>query len=136
MDAFDLERASRRELELYRELTATYRALAAEIAGGCEVDAARARAESVVDELRRLGQLLAPSRLAGDPVPAGVAALWRASAALAAEAARANAELVDAARARQQAIRGRLTGIQTGRRALGAYRPAVAQGGAVARRTA
>jgi hypothetical protein len=130
MTEAEVEHASGAELACYRELAAAYAAMAAALADehtpvpADALAAAQARADAASVELRRLATSLAPHRLGGEPVPSRVQALWQASAALAAEAALANAALVRAARARQTVVAGQLARLGTGRRALGAYRPA------------
>ena len=120
---------SRQEERCYEELLGVYRELVAALA-----DAARpldrdwllerhAAAETVTVRLRALSADLAPRRLGGGPVAPEVAALWRRSAALAAEASRTNADATALARARQTALLARIAQLNVGRRALASYRP-------------
>jgi len=124
----ELTRASGREHALYAELAAVYRGILEALTDErAPVDPARlaaesARAEATTRALAALGAELAPRRGEGR-APAGVLALWRASAVLAAEAAATNRELVSAARARQARIRARCTMLGVGRHALTGYRP-------------
>jgi hypothetical protein len=125
----DLTAASRREAGLYGDLVSSYRTLRTALAGeGFDValiDAERARASAVTDELRTVAARLAPHRLTGTPVAEEVRAAWQESAELAATAAELNAEVGSLARARQLAIGEQLAQAARGRRALGAYRPDV-----------
>ena len=124
----ELTRASRREHALYGELGAVYRGILEALTDErAPVDPARlasetARAEAATRALAVLDSVLAPLRRAGR-APAEVLALWQASAALAAEAAVTNRELLSAARARQARIVARSTMLGAGRRALTGYRP-------------
>ena len=135
----EITRLSRREHALYGELAALYRGMLEALTDErAPVDLHRlaadgARADAVVGELAPLEAALAPVRRARDG-DAGVVALWRASAVLAAEAAMMNRELVGAARARQTRIAGRSAALRAGRQALTGYRPAGASAAAVDRR--
>lgn len=126
-DADTLARASGRERELYGELVAAYRAIADVLGDApetCDMDAlvaAQARADVAAAALRAASATVAPIRLAGEPVPAGVRADWEASAALAAEAAALNAALVERASAGRSAAGARLGRLATGRRGTSAY---------------
>ena len=126
----ELLHPSERELELYGELVATYRDLQAMLTDEhAAVDpaglaAGHKRAEAATAELRAIAAALGPWRLAAEAVPAAVTRLWRASASLAAEAAAANAELANRARARQARLSSRLAELGHGRRGLAGYRPA------------
>src|SRR5581483_5967116 len=101
--------ASREERALYAELLAVYRELVAALADPARpldhgwLAGRHAAAETLTARLRAVATELAPHRLSGAPVAAEVAELWRGSAALAAEAARVNAEATALARARQTA---------------------------------
>jgi hypothetical protein len=122
--------ASRREHALFEELLGAYAAIGGLLADDdAPVDpgavaAENARAERTTGELRALAASLAPHRLTGASVPSAVRELWRASAALAARAAQANAALTERARARQAAVAAQLAAVRAGRRGLAAYRPA------------
>jgi len=135
----ELTRASRREHALYGELGAVYRGILEALTDErAPVDPARlasetARAEAATRALAVLDSVLAPLRRAGR-APAEVLALWQASAALAAEAAVTNRELLSAARARQARIATRCAALGAGRQALAGYRPAGATTVAVDRR--
>ncbi|HZP41155.1 MAG TPA: hypothetical protein VFD84_06550 [Candidatus Binatia bacterium] len=124
--------ASREERALYAELLAVYRELVAALADPARpldhgwLAGRHAAAETLTARLRAVATELAPHRLSGAPVAAEVAELWRGSAALAAEAARVNAEATALARARQTALLARLAALDAGRRALAGYRPAAA----------
>jgi len=124
----DLLLASRREAELYRELVACYRGLADTLRDSAAVDPARVgeqrrAADALTDDLRRLALALAPHRLATVRVPDAVRAIWQSSAALAAEAAAANAEVTGLAVARRAAVAARLARVGLEHRALAVYRP-------------
>jgi hypothetical protein len=129
MDQTDLLGASRRELDLYGELAAAYRALKTALGGDdapadpALVAAHRERAEAVINDLRAVAGTLASHRLSAGTVSPEIEALWRESATLAAEAAETNAELGRLARARQAAVVSQLATLGRGRRALSAYRP-------------
>jgi hypothetical protein len=128
-DAIAALATSREEHALYAELVGVYRELVAGLADpGRRLDRAwlaarEAAAETLAARLRALAADLAPHRLGTAPVAPEVAALWRRSAALAAEAARVNAEATALARARQAALLERLAVLDAGRRALAGYRP-------------
>ncbi len=129
MDDAALLRASRRERSLYEELRAAYRALATTLADeGTPLDvtsvaAHRERADAATAALRKIAVTLAPRRLGGEAIGALAREEWRASAALAAEAAEANARLLALARARQVGLRARLAQLGETRRVLRGYRP-------------
>ena len=124
----ELTCASRREHALYAELAALYRRILEALTDErAPVDPARlvaeaARAEAATSALAALGAELAAPRREGR-APADVLALWRVSAALAAEAAATNRELASVARARQARIRARCATLGAGRHALTGYRP-------------
>lgn len=130
--------ASRRERELYEALVATYREVGALFGEGrppidaAAVGAFRTCADGLTEALRGLHDELGPARLSGAPVAPEVAACWRASAELAAEAAEACRTLVELARASQAGITARLRTLAAGRRGLAGYRPAADDRGAVA----
>ncbi|HEV7732948.1 MAG TPA: hypothetical protein VGR62_12325 [Candidatus Binatia bacterium] len=132
--------ASQRELRLYQELLATYQDLTVLLTeeqaalDPTRLTTAGDRAEMLTAELRALRDVLGPYRISGDPVSAEIQALWRGSAALAAEAAGANARMVNHARARQAEITGKFAELARGRRVLAAYRPT--DGPAASRRQA
>ncbi|MFN8542679.1 MAG: hypothetical protein U0807_00490 [Candidatus Binatia bacterium] len=141
MDVDELTTLSARELLHYQELAAAYRSLVAILAVDGPVDPTRVteervRAEEATAVLRALQADLAPHRLLGDNVPEPVRAMWRASAALAAEAATANAALVTRADLRLTAVSARLAEVDAGSRAMNAYRPAGARIPVVADRRA
>jgi hypothetical protein len=121
--------ASQRELRLYQELLATYQDLTVLLTeeqaalDPTRLTTAGDRAEMITAELRALRDVLAPYRMSGEPVSAEIQALWRGSAALAAEAAGANARMVNHARARQAEITAKFAELARGRRVLAAYRP-------------
>ena len=129
MDDAALLRASRRERALYEELHAAYRALASTLCDGdpaldaSVVAAQRERADAATAALRQVGAVLAPHRLSGVAIAPDVRAEWEVSAALAAEAAAANARLMALARARQVALSTRLAQLGETRRVLAGYRP-------------
>jgi hypothetical protein len=129
MDDAALLRASRRERALYEELHAAYRLLASTLGDeGAILDvsvvaAHRERADAATAALRQVATLLAPHRLGGVSIPTEVRTEWQASAALAAEAAEANAHLMVLARARQVALSTRLAQLGETRRVLAGYRP-------------
>jgi hypothetical protein len=131
MDRSALLSASEHERALYERLGGVYRTLLATLAdAAAPVDpasiAAHERdAEATVEALRAVAAALAPHRLGGRPVDADVAALWQASAALAAAALAANRALAAHARARQGALTERLAQVDRGRRGLAGYRAAV-----------
>jgi CHASE3 domain sensor protein len=126
--------ASQRELRLYQELLATYQDLTVLLTEEqAALDPNRLtsfgdRAEMITAELRALRDVLAPYRMSGEVVSAEIQALWRGSAALAAEAAGANARMVNHARARQAEITAKFQDLARGRRVLAAYRPADSPG--------
>ncbi len=129
MDAAALLEASRRELALYRTLAEAYGALAAVLASDGPLEPERlaaegARVAQAGDALRAVAAAIAPHRLGSERVAPEVEALWRQSAALAAEAAAANTALQRDARLREHTIRERLAVLAAGSRALVAYRPA------------
>jgi hypothetical protein len=128
MDDAALLRASQRERSLYEELRAAYRALATVLADGTPVDPSRVavereRADAATAALGKLAATIAPYRLGGRPVGAEVRQEWRLSAALAAEAAEANARLIVLARTRQSDVRARRAQLGETRRVLRGYRP-------------
>jgi len=129
MDYAELVGASRRERALYEELAAAYRAMVGVLrdehapVDPAWVAAHGARAEAATAALRAVAARLAPHRLGGDTVPAEAEALWRASAALAAEAAQTNADIIGLARARQRRLADHLARLGDGRRGLAGYRP-------------
>ena len=129
MDDAALLRASQRERSLYAELRESYRVLATMLAdGGAPLDpgrvaAERERADATAAALAKIAAAIAPHRLAGRPVAAEVREEWRISAALAAEAAEANAQLIALARTRQGDLRARLAQLGETRRVLRGYRP-------------
>jgi hypothetical protein len=129
MDDGALLRASRHERALYEELHAAYRALASTLCDdGAVLDvsvvaAHRERADAATAALRQVATVLAPRRLGGVSIPHEVRTEWQASAALAAEAAEANARLMALARARQVALSTRLVQLGETRRVLAGYRP-------------
>jgi len=131
---------SQRELALYEELLASYRALAGALGDETSpvdpawVTARHAETERAVAALRDLAAELGPERLGGEPVPPEIASVWRASAELAAEAARLNAEIRARAVARQAAVAAQRTRLGAGRRALAGYRPPEARRAAAGRR--
>jgi len=142
MQSLDLLAASRRERALYEALVATYHELGGLFAEGgpladaTAVAALRERADGITGELRGLHDALGPERLAGAPVAAEVAACWRASAALAADAAVGCRTLVERARAQQAQVTTRLRTLASGRRGLAGYRPAADDRGVVAQQRA
>jgi hypothetical protein len=128
MDDAALLRASRRERALYEELHTAYRTLASTLCDEAVLDvsvvaAHRERADAATAALRQVATLLAPHRLGGVSIPPEVRTEWQASAALAAEAAEANARLMALARARQVALGMRLAQLGETRRVLAGYRP-------------
>jgi hypothetical protein len=131
-DVEGLTRASRRERELYGELTAAYAALDAALGADpttCDMDAlvaAQARADVAAAALRVVSAAVAPVRLSGEAVPDTVRADWAASAALAAEATAQNAALVARARDASRATVTRLGAVAVGRRGTRAYDRAAA----------
>jgi hypothetical protein len=126
--------ASQRELRLYQELLATYQDLTVLLTeeqaalDPTRLTTAGDRAEMITAQLRALRDVLAPYRVSSEPVSAEIQALWRGSAALAAEAAGANARMVHHARARQAEITAKFSELARGRRVLAAYRPGDAPG--------
>jgi len=130
MDEAEIVAASRREHALYEDLCAAYQTLAAGLDSACDasrlVDENR-RAESTIEALRGLAAALAPYRMTGEPVPPAVQAVWKASAALAADAARLNATITGLVRTRGEAVSARLAEVRRGRRALRGYRPSAAR---------
>ena len=126
--------ASQRELRLYQELLATYQGLTVLLTDEqaaldpSMLTSAGDRADILTAQLRALRDVLGPYRVSGDPVSAEIQALWRGSAALAAEAAAANVRMVHHARARQAEITGKFAELARGRRVLAAYRPADSRG--------
>jgi hypothetical protein len=135
-----LHEASTRELALWRELVAAYGDLDALLAESdalsdpLHVGQSRERAERCTAELQALRAVLGPWRVDGTPVPPEVRALWRASSELATEAAALNARLIERARTRQGAMAARLRTLDTGRRGLSGYRPALPRTAVVAAR--
>ena len=129
MDDAALLRASQRERSLYAELRASYGALATMLGDeGTPLDpgrvtAERERADAATAALAKIAATIAPHRLAGRRVAAEVREEWRISAALAAEAAEANAQLIALARTRQGDLRARLAQLGETRRVLRGYRP-------------
>jgi hypothetical protein len=125
MDEAAIVDASRREQVLYRELADAYTALRNALADDAldpeRIAAEDGRAEASSVALRAVAASLAPVRLTGAAVPEEARTLWRGSARLAAEAARANAALVAARRAE---VAARLARLAAGRDGLAAYRPA------------
>jgi hypothetical protein len=132
----ELVALSARELALYHDLVQAYGTLLGVLgspAGSAAAPAlaeATAHTEAVTEALRTVSAALAPWRLAGQPVPEAVRAIWRASAEKAAEALRANKAVIAGARARQGALAARLGVLDTGRRALAGYARAAAQSAA------
>ena len=129
-----LTEASRREHALYRELADAYAALASVFgdAGAVDVErmaAADARADAAAAALRATAAALAPYRLTGASVSEDMRALWRSTARLAAEVARAHADLVALADARRTDVVSRLGELAAGRCGLTAYRPGRPAGG-------
>jgi hypothetical protein len=128
----ELMALSTRELALYRDLAQAYEALLgvleapAASAAAPALAEATARTERVTQALRAVSAALGPARLAGRPVPETVRAIWRASAAKAAEALRLNEAVIAGARARQGALAARLGVLDRGRRALAGYARAAA----------
>jgi hypothetical protein len=128
MDDAALLRASQRERSLYEELRAAYGALGTLLADGTPLDpgrvaAERERADAATAALAKLAATIAPHRLGSRPVAGAVREEWRLSAALAAEAAEANARLIALARTRQGDVRARLAKLGETRRMLRGYRP-------------
>jgi alcohol dehydrogenase class IV len=119
--ASDAEAASIRALvDAYRDATAL---LAEPRVDAARLAAATARADAALGALRALAMTLGPERLAPGGVPEAVLARWRETAALAAEAARLNAELAAGATDRRLLVARRLADLAVGRRALAGYRP-------------
>jgi hypothetical protein len=129
MDAAAIIGASRRERELYQELNGAYGLLAGVLRDDAaaldpgSLAAHQGRAEAAIAALRAVAAELAPHRMTGARVPAEARELWRASAALAAEAARASAELLGLAEARRVGLAARLAQLAAGKQGLAAYRP-------------
>src|SRR5439155_18859765 len=119
MDEAAIVEASRREHALYGELVDVYASLGRALAGDAHDPESIAvddgRAEAATDALRVVTASLAPLRLSGAPVSEEARALWRDSARLAAEAARANAALAALVEARRSDAAARLAQLAAGR---------------------
>jgi hypothetical protein len=126
MDDAELRRASEHERALYEELAGTYRALAAVLGDeGAPLDGIatqQRRAEVTAEAIRAVAARIAPRRFGGVPVEVEIQSLWRSSAELAASALETNRELQALARARQDAVAGRLGRLTAGAHGLRGYR--------------